>query len=373
MSFEKHRHLRWGHTTGSCAAAAARAAVILLLYDRKESQVKVPFPEGDYISIPVEHFSRQKSRVTAGVLKDSGDDPDVTHGITVCATVELKNDPGAISITAGEGVGWVTRPGLSVSPGEPAINPVPREMITDAVKELLPREKGVLVTLSIPEGEKIAEKTFNPRLGIQRGLSILGTTGRVRPMSREAYLDALIPQVNQALALGYRELLLTPGGKGASRAREIGIESERVVQTSNYVGEVLDACAQKGVEGVLLFGHLGKLVKLAAGIFHTHSHVADARRETLAAHAALDGASRETLACIMELNTLEASVSLLRREGLLTVYHRLAKAAAERCRQRAHYSMNIGVILYDLTGEMLGWNREGIEMGGRWGCRLPLK
>ena len=363
-------NMRWGYTTGTCAAVAARAALLHLLYGSKNKVVEIVLPSAERLKVPIASYSLQGSRATAGVVKDAGDDLDVTQGITVYATVELNKCPGQIELNAGKGVGTVTKPGLAVPVGEAAINPVPRQMIGESVKDILPPEKGVMVTVSIPEGCEVAEKTFNSRLGIEGGISVLGTTGRVKPMSREAYLESLYPQLDQALALGFREVLLTPGNKGVCRAQELQIDTDRVVQTGNFVGEMLDACIEKEVEGVLLFGHLSKLVKLAAGVFNTHSRVADARRETLAVHAALAGATRETVAGIMELNTLEASLPLLRKEGLESVFHTLAEVAAIKCRQRMLDKIKVGMVFYSLDGDIIGYNQEALEMGERWGCPL---
>ncbi|NMC27654.1 MAG: cobalamin biosynthesis protein CbiD, partial [Syntrophomonadaceae bacterium] len=206
--------MRWGYSTGTCAAAASKAALVRLLTDKGLNQVSVLLPGGTRAEIPVARSWKCREGAAAEVVKDGGDDPDVTNGLVIAALVRLL-DSSEVVIDGGKGVGKVTKPGLAVSVGKPAINPVPLEMIVNAVREILPPGKGSYITISVPEGERAALKTMNPRLGIVGGISILGTSGLVRPMSQEAYLDSLIPQIDQAIALGHRIIVLTPGGMGA--------------------------------------------------------------------------------------------------------------------------------------------------------------
>lgn len=321
------------------------------------------------MEIPVEGIITERGKATAQVIKDAGDDPDVTHGISIFSCVELLDKPGIV-ISGGPGVGTVTKPGLAVGVGEAAINPVPRKMITTALEEVLAPGSGVQVTIFAPEGETLARKTMNPRLGIIGGISILGTSGLVRPMSQEAYLDSLVPQITQALALGHNTVVLTPGGMGARMAAETGIPTEAVIQTSNFVGAMLEECVQHGVEEILLFGHIGKIIKVAGGIFNTHSKVADARSEILAAHAALLGAPLQAIQEIMQVNTMEAAVSLIKNFKLEPVYASLAAAASQRCQARLGEKMTIGTVLYALDGTILGYDETASRLGGKLGWSL---
>ncbi len=363
--------LRSGFTTGACAAAATKAALEMILNKRYCEEVRIDLPRGGTINIPIKGIVSNEGVVTAEVVKDAGDDLDVTNGMSVFARVETVED-GSVVIRGGRGVGKVTKPGLAVPVGEPAINPVPMEMIKSVIKGLLPSGMGVLVTISAPEGEKLASRTFNPRLGIVGGISILGTTGIVRPMSEEAYIDSLIPQINQALALNHKTLVLTPGGMGANMAAKMGIPRDAIVQTSNFIGAMLKECAQRGVKSILLFGHIGKLIKVSAGIFHTHSKVADARREILVCHAAMLGASGDVLAKIMELNTMDASVELIKKNNLNPVYTSIAESASKRSKEMLGENIKIGSIMYALSGEILGYDNKALELGreNNWHIRL---
>jgi cobalt-precorrin-5B (C1)-methyltransferase len=340
---------RGGLTTGTCAAAAAKAAA-LALAGAPCHAVDVELPGGDVVTLAVEWTERPRPGCArAAVVKDAGDDPDVTNGMTVVVEVEVLASADAaasdaaeldgVFFAAGPGVGTVTRAGLQVPPGEPAINPVPRRMIADAVREALP-EGAVRVTVSIPGGEETARRTFNPRLGIEGGLSVLGTSGRVVPKSEDAWLRSLLPQVDMALAEGETTLYLAPGTFGERAAREqLGAPETAIVQCSNFAGDLLDHCADKGVERVVLVGHAGKLVKIAAGIWNTHSRYGDARLETLAALAAAGGAPPTVVTKLLDLPTAEAAAGLLAEAGLEDVWDdvadRVVRRAAERVAKRA--------------------------------------
>lgn len=359
--------LRSGYTTGSCAAAAAKAAVVALVEGKILREIKITLPGGGELSLPVEKVTCKQGEAVATVVKDAGDDPDVTDGLAIKARVSLK--PGDIVIQGGAGIGTVTKPGLPVPVGEPAINPVPRSMIKREVHEVLRGNGGALVTIEAPGAGQLAGKTLNPRLGIMGGISILGTSGIVRPMSEDAYKRSLVPQIDQALALGYRCVVLTPGRMGADRAEAMGFPPDAIAQTSNFIGFMLEECAGRSLDGVVLFGHIGKLLKVAAGIFHTHSRLADARRETLAAHAAMLGAGKELVRKIMELNTAEESVSLLRENGLEQVYNSVASMASKRAAEFCGGTIKVGTVLYSLSGAILGFDREAVEIGGALGWK----
>ena len=300
-------------------------------------------PDGERVTLAIEWAERvRQGCARAAVVKDAGDDPDVTDGMTVVAEVEVAAAadavaarPPAVGFVAGPGVGTVTRAGLQIPPGEPAINPVPRRMIAAAVRAVLPDEP-VRVTVSIPGGEQAARRTFNERLGVVGGLSVLGTSGRVIPRSEDAWMRSLLPQVDVALADGNDTVYLTPGGFGERAARErFGAAETQIVQCSNFVGDLLDRCVDAGMAQVVLVGHAGKLVKVAAGVWNTHSRVADARLETLAALAAAAGAPPTLVVRILELPTAEAAVDVLADAGLDEVWDDVAERAARRASERA--------------------------------------
>jgi cobalt-precorrin-5B (C1)-methyltransferase len=356
--------LRTGLTTGTCAAAAAAAAAQALA-GRPCEAVEVELPGGDRVTLAVESLERlDERRARAAVVKDAGDDPDVTDGMTVVAEVQLlgREDAAArdVLFAAGPGVGTVTRAGLQLAPGEPAINPVPRRMIAAAVRAALPHG-AVRVTVSMPGGEEVARRTFNPRLGVEGGLSVLGTSGRVIPKSEDAWLRSLLPQVDVALADSRTTVYLTPGrfGELAARAR-FGAAETAIVQCSNFVGDLLDRCADAGVRRVVLVGHAGKLVKVAAGIWNTHSRYGDARLETLAALAAAAGGPPTLVSRLLDLPTVEAAAAQLTAAGLTVVWDdvadRVARRAAERVARRVDAAAGPGVdcAVVDYQGEVLG-------------------
>jgi cobalt-precorrin-5B (C1)-methyltransferase len=337
---ETHLEPRTGLTTGTCAAAAAGAAAAALAGHTAES-VEVELPGGDLVTLDVAWLQRPApERARAGVVKDAGDDPDQTDGMTVVAEVERLAGAGPeVTFAAGPGVGTVTRAGLQLAVGEPAINPVPRAMIAAAVRAALPVGR-LRVTIAIPGGDTIAARTFNPRLGVVGGLSVLGTSGRVIPKSEDAWLRSLLPQVDVAVAAGQGTVYLTPGQFGERAARQSFAAPETaIVQCANFVGEVLDHCVAAGVARIVLVGHVGKVLKVAAGIWNTHSRCGDARLETLAALAGAAGAPPTLICRLLELPTAEAAVEVLAAAGLSDVWddvaQRVAQRAAARVGQRA--------------------------------------
>lgn len=315
--YKNRKKLRCGYTTGSCAAAAAKAAAEMLLGGQRVETVELVTPSGQKLLLDVEEISREKERVSCAIRKDSGDDPDVTNGILVFATVERTE--GGLRIEGGTGVGRVTLPGLDQPVGEAAINTVPRQMITRAVEEICAKYGfggGIRVLVSIPEGVRLAGKTFNPRLGIEGGISVLGTTGIVEPMSEAALLDTIEVEMRQRAAQGWKKIILTPGNYGMDFLKEeLQLEPEKSVKCSNFIGEALDKAMETGFESVLLIGHIGKLVKLGAGVMNTHSRWADARLETLASCLILAGGDAKTAVALLHANTTEEALEILWEKG----------------------------------------------------------
>lgn len=349
------RRLRCGYTTGTAAAAAACAAARLLLSGEAPRSVLVETPAGLTVEVEVEHAEQDAECARCTVVKDAGDDPDVTDGIHV--TAEVKRIPAGFTVDGGEGVGRVTLPGLDQPPGAAAINSVPRRMIAGQLRlaaEAAGYEGGLEAVLSIPEGAALAAKTFNPRLGIVGGVSVLGTTGIVRPMSEEALIDTLKAELNLHNSMGMRHLLLTPGAYGAAFCEaELGLDLSRAVQCSNYIGAALDHAALLGFETVLLVGHVGKLVKCAAGVMNTHSRVADARRETLCAHAALCGADRATLSAVMDSATTDAALTALGPLRGATM-ERVTAALGQQLQRRAGERTRVEAVVFSNTLGLLG-------------------
>ncbi|MBS4030761.1 MAG: cobalamin biosynthesis protein CbiD [Clostridiales bacterium] len=358
--------LRAGFTTGTCAAAAAAAAVRFLYTGDTVEMVTVDTPSGLTLTLSVELCEITATGTRCAVRKDAGDDPDVTHKLLIVAEAETL-PKAEVQLMGGDGVGRVTKPGLAVPPGEAAINPVPRQQILAAVVSVLPPGKGVRVTISVPGGRELAARTLNPSLGILGGISILGTTGIVEPMSSEAFKRSLLPQIDVALAAGHRRLVLTPGKMGKTNARKLlPVETDAVILTSNFIGYMLTGCAAKGVSEVILLGHIGKLVKVAAGITDTHSSVADARRETLVAHAALAGLPVEALRALMAHNTAEESARYLVERGNASVLTAVATEAVSRAGKFARNQIKVGCILLNLRGDVLAADPFGAACLKEW-------
>ncbi|MCL2337134.1 MAG: cobalt-precorrin-5B (C(1))-methyltransferase CbiD [Firmicutes bacterium] len=361
-----HKQLRSGVTTGASAAAAAKAAASAFFLGLFPAAVSVVNPAGKEIKVPIHRYYDLPGGKGAAVIKDGGDDPDVTHGLEIKVAV-APAPQGVITLLGGEGVGIVTRPGLQVAVGQPAINPIPEQMIKTALAQVLPPEQGCTATISVPGGLKAAERTLNPRMGIVGGISILGTSGIVRPMSEEAFKDSLAPQLDLALAAGFKSVVLTPGRMGWRNALQYHLPESALVEMSNFVGFMLDACVEKGINKVLLWGHYGKLIKVAAGIFHTHSRIADARGETMAALAASLGAGPATVRAIMSCNTTEAMMQILAEHNLPEVLDLAARRASARAAEYAKGRLIVGTALLSMDGRLVAADRQAQAIGSELG------
>ncbi len=289
--------LRSGFTTGSCAAAASKAALLMLINDIEIHNVTIETPKGIPFNAEIIDITRDAESVSCAVIKDGGDDPDITTGAMIYAQVRLTDD-GKISIDGGKGVGRVTKPGLDQPIGNAAINSVPRKMIEENILEVLKNagitNKGVSVTISVPTGEGLAEKTFNPRLGIVGGISILGTTGIVEPMSDKAIVDTIRTEIRVRKAEGNKILLAAPGNYGLTFLKEVyGTPEETAIMSSNFIYDTVRIALEEGFKKLLFVGHIGKLVKVAGGIRNTHSMYGDHRMEVLS--QLIDGISPKAL------------------------------------------------------------------------------
>ncbi|MDQ2086943.1 cobalt-precorrin-5B (C(1))-methyltransferase CbiD [Herbivorax sp. ANBcel31] len=340
---KKHKK---GFTTGACVAAAAKASVMMLYNRNKIFKVTIDTPSGLNLTLPISDISLFEQSAECAVTKDGGDDPDVTTGLKIFAKVRI-NSNNNISINAGEGVGIVTLPGLKIPVGKPAINPVPMEMIKKEVREVLPDGMGADIVVRIPGGEEIAKKTYNPKLGIRGGISILGTKGIVEPMSQEAWKEALSLEIDVAAAKGIKELYFTFGNHGRDFVKdEFGIGDEYIITMSNFVGFMLDKALENNIKKVVVVGHMGKLIKVSAGIFNTHSSVADARMEILVAYAALEGAPKDLTHRIYECKTTDAAADIIDRYGITKVYEKIAENTVRRCSQHVFNKIEISAVLF---------------------------
>ena len=354
--------LRTGYTTGSCAAAAAKAATHMLVSGEVVGEVSLVTPAGIRLYLEVEDIVKENNYVSCAIRKDSGDDPDVTNGILVYARVTFAQDDvvkSKVILEAGEGIGRVTQKGLEQSIGDPAINLVPRRMIREAVEEELQKagiDRGVRVMIWVPDGAEIAKKTFNPKLGIEGGISILGTTGIVEHMSEKALTDTIFVEIKVSRENGMDYCYVVPGNYGSDFLHDtLGYQEDAAVKCSNYVGEVIDDAVRLQMKGILLVGHIGKFIKLAAGIMNTHSRQADGRMEILAAHAAMAGGSRELIRQLMECITTTAALELLEKEGILKeVMSTVMIKIEEHLKHRAGDGLEIGAVMFSKEMGILG-------------------
>lgn len=356
------KKLRTGYTTGSCAAAAAKAAAGMLLSGEEIRQVALVTPKQICLYLDVERIVRGPDFVSCAVKKDSGDDPDVTNGVYVYAEVRKMHEPG-ISLDGGEGIGRVTRRGLEQNIGEAAINKVPRQMIREAVarqKIKYGYEGGLSVLISIPEGKELAAKTFNPRLGIEGGLSVLGTSGIVEPMSEKALTDTIYLEMKMLKENGADWCYVVPGNYGSDFLSEtLHFDGNLAVKCSNYIGEVIDDAVSLQMKGILFIGHIGKLVKVAAGVMNTHSRQADCRMEVLASHAAAAGADREIVKKILGCITTTEALEILKKESLLKpVMESVMERIRFHIKQRAGDTLKIGAVVFSLEEGILGCTDE---------------
>ncbi len=404
-TYENQKEMRCGFTTGTCGAAAALAAAALLFEGEELLKVSVTTPKGMAFQIEIAESVLENGAASCKVIKDAGDDPDVTNHAQVWASVtqapedmpegdgndergeEAKKggkwyeyrpegedgEEGRFSLflKGGEGIGIVTREGLSCPPGMWAINPVPREMIFGQVAKVCQRcgvEGEVYITIASPGGEGLAQKTMNPQLGIEGGLSILGTSGVVEPMSERALLETLRLEIQQKAALGTKNLLVVPGNYGQRFVEDyMGMHLEDGVKCSNFVGNAIDMAAEAGMEGLLLVGHAGKLLKVAAGVMNTHSLVADGRMECLAAYGAACGASREMVCKILSCVTVDEALGILEEaEGLRDAVMEMAMDRIYAClRKRAGEGLLIEGILFTNDRGILGTTPGAIALVGK--------
>lgn len=343
------KKLRCGFTTGTCAAAASAGAARMLLSGKVIENITVITPSGNSVTVGITDIKKENDYVSCAVQKDSGDDPDVTDKILVYSTVSYEKS--GITVDGGEGVGRVTKKGLKQQIGEAAINPVPRKMIEEQLKTAASDysyDGGLKAVISVPMGIQIAKKTFNPRLGIEGGISILGTTGIVEPMSEQALIDTISVELDVRKAQNEEFIIVTPGNYGQDFLRDnLCIAVDKCVKCSNFIGDTIDMCIEKGFKSMLLVGHIGKLSKLGCTIYNTHSRYADGRMEAFALCAALCGAEREVLENILGCITTDAALEILKKEGIFDETIKMLEKRIDRSlKLRAKGSIEIGMITF---------------------------
>lgn len=364
--FSQGKNLRCGYTTGSCATAAAKAATTMLFSGKRVETVRIDTPKGIVLDLEPLDVMLTDTCVSCAIRKDSGDDPDDTHGVLVYATVERCSEPG-IFIDGGVGVGRVTKPGLACAVGGPAINPVPRKMITQAVTEVMNAvgyNGGLKIIISIPAGVEIAKKTFNPRLGIVGGLSVLGTSGIVEPMSEKALIETMYVEINSQKARGNKNLLVFFGNYGEDFTRDhLQLNLDGAVTCSNFVGELLDYAVFCGFETLLLIGHSGKLAKLSQGVMNTHSKYADCRTELFALQAMFKGASVEVGKEIYKCLTTDEVTKVLKRENIFEpVMEEITAKIDFYMQHRVHGKIKTAALMFSNVYGILGQTKYADEL-----------
>lgn len=354
---KKGKRLRYGYTTGSCAAAAARAAAYMLFHNEKIHGCAIDTPRGWRLDLDIGDIILDGDHVECSVTKDAGDDPDITNGIKIFARAK-KLAENKVIITAGKGIGIVTRRGLPVEVGKPAINPVPMKMIRNEIDKLN-LNSGIGIEISAPDGALLAKKTFNPRLGIVDGISILGTSGIVDPMSCDAIKDSIALEISIAKESGLDAIVLCPGNDGKTCAvRDLGIDPHKVIIAGNFIGDMLEAALYYRIRSILLVGQIGKLIKLAGGIFNTHSRYADARLEILAAHYGCLTGDCVSVQKIMSSNTTEEALDYI-TDG--NFYRHITNMISGRCAGYVNDSLMVGCVMFSRHKGLLGMsNNAGI-------------
>ena len=374
MAFERYikkggKKYRLGYTTGTTAAGAAKAAAVMLLKQKTLNKMIIKTPAEIEVEMEVRDCFYSRDLARAAVIKDAGDDPDQTDGIKI--TVELKRikfdktlNKSKVILKGGKGVGKVTKPGLQLDVGQAAINPEPRKMIKKAVRDIFPENNIFEVHISAPAGVEIAKKTFNPKLGIKGGISILGTTGIVEPMSESAYKESLAVELRQAAALGYKKLIFVFGNYGKKRALKAGFKEEQIIRMSNFVGFMLTELKELKelkVDEIVMVGHIGKIVKVAGGIFNTHSKLADGRREIIAAHAALVGAEQKIIEDIFAINTAEEAAEFLLTHNLEKVLQNISEAVVSKVEAKLENKIKCKAVIFTLNQGIVALSKEAEE------------
>ena len=357
---------RRGYTTGSCATAASKAATYMLLTKKEIKTINIDTPKGIPLTLDVQNISLNNDYVECSIKKDGGDDIDATHTMDIYAKAEIidRENGEDIIVCGGYGIGVVTKKGLSVEVGKSAINPTPMKMINYEIRKVIGEDisatlgegKSLKITISAPKGEEIAKKTFNPRLGIIGGISIIGTTGIVEPMSDEGWKKSLSIELKMKKEQGLDKIILVPGNHGEQFIREkLNLDMKYVVRTSNFIGYMLKEAQRMGYKKILMAGHIGKFIKLSAGIFNTHSKVADARSEILISNLALMKAPYDLLEKINECLTAEEAVEVINENNYIEFYDKVSNKCRYKVKQYlGDDDTEVEVIMFSMDKTLLG-------------------
>lgn len=366
------QELKSGYTTGSCAAVCVKACLEALLENNFHKEIEFTTLNGVKLVIPIYKLNVRGNRATCAVTKYAGDDPDVTHGINICVQVKIVDNLPSIErglyfddfvLVGGRGVGTVTKNGLQVPVGKSAINPGPQKMIYEiASGELKKHNKKAIIKIFVPQGIEKSKKTFNPKLGITRGISILGSTGIVKPMSEEALKDSMFVELKVLKMAKNRDwVIFTFGNYSQEYCKKLGLDLEQSIVISNYAGFMIDSAVKLGFKKILFLGHIGKAIKIAGGIFNTHSRVADARVEIMAANAFLCNEKSETIHKILESNTVEEACDYIENKEFFTL---IADKVKKRVEEYAREDIECEVLIFSFKGATLGHTKDFYKMAG---------
>lgn len=348
--YKNGKKMKYGYTTGTCAAGATKACVQMLLKDKKIRNVKIHTPKGWTVKLKIEDIEINDNFVKCSVIKDAGDDPDITDKIKIFSKVSFNNKN---QILGGFGVGKVTEEGLPVKVGKPAINPVPRKMILKELKNN--KGKKFKVIIEVPEGKKIAKKTFNPRLGIVGGISILGTSGIVEPMSDDSLKKSILLEIKQKKHKLKDVLVFNLGNYGKDFSQNFKIDEKYLLKTSNYIGFSIEKIVEHGFKKVILIGHVGKLIKIAGGNFNTHSRVSDSRLEILTAFASLEGLDKEILKKIYNSTTTDMAISIIKKHiDINMFFNKISEKIKEKMIEYSYKDLNVAVYIFSNKHGFLG-------------------
>lgn len=347
-------NLRKGYTTGTCSQAATKAACLMLSQQEPLGKVEVVTASGVKLQLKLDDQKIGQGFASCSVVKDAGDDIDVTHGAKIFSQARILDQAGII-LKGGRGIGKVTKPGLAVSVGDWAINPVPRKMIlAEAAKFLSRKIKGLEITISVPQGRELAAKTFNPQLGITGGISIIGTTGIVEPKSLDAYKASLALQLSVLKAQSHKKAILVLGYVGEKFCQEkLKLKEDEFIKIGDHIGFMLEQCSRKNFSEVLLIGHIGKLIKLANGQFNTHYSFGDKRIESIGRYAKAAGADKPTLKKIFQQKTAEATIGILKKAKLRQAFSKMAQDVSRQARELVKHKLKINCLILSLKGEVL--------------------
>ena len=359
---ETNKKLRTGYTTGSCATASSKAGILSIINQKKIQNVDIILPKGSRLEIKINSCEFLSDSAKCSVIKDGGDDPDVTHGTEIFVDVELTNNVGEIKIDGGEGVGRVTKPGLGLEIGSAAINPTPKKMIVENVREVgeeLLKKNGVMIKVSVPKGKELGPKTDNPRIGIIGGISILGTSGIVIPYSTASFAAAIRQQISVVDTMNDDSVVLTTGGRSEDYARKIiELPEHSFIQMGDFSGYTIKQCAKQGLKKAYVAGFIGKLAKMAAGVKQTHVKGGKVDMKFLSELAKRCDANSDTIAKILGANTARNVQEIITEDKVDGFFDEITKETCNQMRQHSEGKIPVEVILFDFDGEVLSRHKK---------------